>query len=197
MASIWNAFIDALGAVLCLFLKPACARGWLYFPFVSQWLSGIPFSFGWKLRASVLSRLLPEFGKDVVIHQGANLEDQRSTLGSDVWISVNCYLDYCHIGDSVLIGPNATILAGGDVHRSDDLSLPIKRQGNVEKTPTKIGTGAWIGAASVVMADIGEHAIVGAGAVVTKPVPPYAVVVGNPARVLRMRNAKDSSAATN
>lgn len=189
MAALWNAFIDALGALLCVFLKPACANGWLYFPFVSQWLSGVPFSFGWKLRAAVFSRLLPAFGEGVVLHQGVSLEDQRTTFGSDIWVSVNCYLDYCHIGDHVLIGPNAVILAGGKVHRTDDLTTPIKQQGNVEKTPTNIGTGAWIGAAAVVMADVGEHAIVGAGSIVTKPVPPYAVVAGNPATVIRMRTA--------
>jgi virginiamycin A acetyltransferase len=196
MASLWNALIDALGAVLCLFLRPACSRGWLYFPFVSQWLSGIPFSFGWKLRAAVFSRLLPAFGREIVIHQGASLEDQRSTFGSDIWISVNCYLDYCHIGDSVLIGPNAVILAGGKVHNTDNPDVPIKQQGNAEKTATNIGTGAWIGAAAVVMADVGEHAIVGAGAVVTKPVPPYAVVAGNPAKLIRMRTQNTSAASS-
>jgi acetyltransferase-like isoleucine patch superfamily enzyme len=143
----------------------------------------------------VFSRLLPAFGAGVVLHQGANLEDQRTTFGSDVWVSVNCYLDYCTVGDSVLIGPNAVILSGGRVHRTENLELPIKRQGNLEKSPTVIGTGAWVGAAAVVMADICEHAIVGAGAVVTKPVPPYAVVAGNPAQVIRMRNEVSSSSS--
>jgi acetyltransferase-like isoleucine patch superfamily enzyme len=38
-----------------------------------------------------------------------------------------------------------------------------------------------------VMADVGTDAIVGAGSVVTKPVAPFSIVAGNPARVLRMR----------
>jgi acetyltransferase-like isoleucine patch superfamily enzyme len=38
------------------------------------------------------------------------------------------------------------------------------------------------------MADVGHDAIVGAGSVVTKPVPPFAIVAGNPARLIRRRN---------
>lgn len=40
---------------------------------------------------------------------------------------------------------------------------------------------------STVMADVGHDAIVGAGSVVTKPVPPFAIVAGNPAKILKMR----------
>lgn len=49
---------------------------------------------------------------------------------------------------------------------------------------TKVGRGATIGANSTIVCghDIGEFAFIGAGAVVTKTIPPYALVVGNPAR---------------
>ena len=47
--------------------------------------------------------------------------------------------------------------------------------------------GAWIGSRAIVLGPcvVGEHSVVGAGAVVSKDVPPYAVVVGNPAEVTR------------
>jgi acetyltransferase-like isoleucine patch superfamily enzyme len=53
----------------------------------------------------------------------------------------------------------------------------------------EIGSDVWIGRDAVLLADcdIGDGAIVGAFAVVAKDVPPYAVVVGNPARVIRYR----------
>ena len=52
-----------------------------------------------------------------------------------------------------------------------------------------IGNDVWLGAHSIIRRGVivGDGAVVGAGAVVTKNVPPYAVVVGSPARVLRYR----------
>ncbi|MGE3774597.1 MAG: acyltransferase, partial [Gammaproteobacteria bacterium] len=59
------------------------------------------------------------------------------------------------------------------------------------RTGIEIGDDGWIGAGAAIVdgVRIGAHAIVGAGAVVTRDVPAYAVVVGNPARVLRDRRA--------
>jgi len=56
-----------------------------------------------------------------------------------------------------------------------------------EVVPTFVKKGASIGSSATILAGvtIGEKAIVGAGAVVTKDVPPYSVVAGNPARILR------------
>ena len=51
----------------------------------------------------------------------------------------------------------------------------------------RIGAGAWIGSAAVVMADVGANSIVGAGSVVTAPVPEAVTAAGVPARVLRSR----------
>lgn len=52
-----------------------------------------------------------------------------------------------------------------------------------------IGNDVWVGAGAIVLrgVNIGDGAVVGAGSIVTKDVPPYAIVAGNPARVVRMR----------
>jgi acetyltransferase-like isoleucine patch superfamily enzyme len=69
-------------------------------------------------------------------------------------------------------------LAGG---KTDDEALPPES--------ITIGNDVWIGSRAMIIASvaIGHGAVVGAGAVVTKDVPPYAVVGGSPARILKMR----------
>lgn len=67
-----------------------------------------------------------------------------------------------------------------------------------EYSPLEIGSDVWLGHNSVISAGvsrIGHGAVVGAGAVVFKDVPPYAVVVGNPGRVVRHRFDPDTIAA--
>ena len=57
-------------------------------------------------------------------------------------------------------------------------------------SPLKIGNDVWLGHNSIIMPgvnSVGDGAVVAAGAVVNKDVPPYAVVVGNPARLVRYR----------
>lgn len=58
-----------------------------------------------------------------------------------------------------------------------------------EAIPVVLGNDVWIGANSLVMGgiSIGDGAIVGAGSIVTRDIPPYAVAVGNPAKVIRYR----------
>lgn len=55
--------------------------------------------------------------------------------------------------------------------------------------PIKIGNDVWIGRRAIILSGvtIGDGAIIGAGSIVTKDVPPYAVAVGNPAKVVRYR----------
>jgi acetyltransferase-like isoleucine patch superfamily enzyme len=62
-----------------------------------------------------------------------------------------------------------------------------------EMGKTTIGNDVWIGVNAIIMDDvtIGDGAIIGAGAVVTKDVPPYAIVVGSPAKVIRHRFEKE------
>jgi acetyltransferase-like isoleucine patch superfamily enzyme len=100
-------------------------------------------------------------------------------IGDRVTIKSGVYLwDGLRIEDDVFIGPQATF--------TND-AFPRSRQ-PFEQEFTTIRAGASIGAGAVILpgVTIGERAMVGAGAVVTKDVPSDAVVVGNPARVVRM-----------
>jgi acetyltransferase-like isoleucine patch superfamily enzyme len=99
------------------------------------------------------------------------------------------------IGDDVLVAWGCTIV-DHDSHarkfadRKDDVAAWLdgkKDWGHVEIKPVTIGDKAWIGLNAIILKGvmIGEGSIVAAGSVVTHDVPPYAVVAGNPARVIR------------
>lgn len=91
------------------------------------------------------------------------------------------------IGSSVLIAGNCYI--GGGRYVSDRLDIPMMEQGVYSKGPVVIGDDVWLGAGAIVLdgVRIGKGCIVGAGAVVTKDLPNYAVAVGVPAKVTKMR----------
>lgn len=121
---------------------------------------------------------------DMAANQNANI-----TIGDHVLINVGGYLSGeggLTIGDYALIGPNTCILSAG--HRYDDPTIPIQKQGLTYGRIT-IGRDAWIGGGSVILQGvvIGEGAVVGAGTVVCGDVPPRAVVVGNPGRIIKYR----------
>ena len=73
---------------------------------------------------------------------------------------------------------------------ADDLRIPPENRIEFQnKTPVHIGNDVWIGLNVVIMdgITIGDGAVIGSGAVVTRDIPPYAVAVGIPARVIRYR----------
>jgi len=73
-------------------------------------------------------------------------------------------------------------------------NLGICEKDCIEHIPLAIGSDVWIGHNAIIhphVRTIGDGAVIGAGAVVNKDVPPYAVVVGNPARIVRFRFSKE------
>jgi maltose O-acetyltransferase len=92
------------------------------------------------------------------------------------------------VGDHLMMSEDVLFLGGG--HRYDKIDIPMGHQGDGGKTELNIGNDVWIGARVMVLPGckhIGNGAVVGAGAVVTKDVPDYAIVGGNPARVIKYR----------
>lgn len=100
------------------------------------------------------------------------------TLGDRVTLKCGVYLwDGICLADDVFVGPNATF--------TND-KLPRSRQHPESFARTNIDQGASIGANATILPGlrIGTNAMVGGGAVVTRDVPPNAIVVGNPARIV-------------
>ncbi len=94
------------------------------------------------------------------------------------------------IGNNVILAQNIVISALN--HNFEEVAMTINQQGVVTDQIT-IENNVWIGANSSILAgvSIGEHVVVGAGSVVTKDIPPYCVVVGNPARILKEYDHKE------
>ncbi len=92
------------------------------------------------------------------------------------------------VGNNVLIGPYCYIVGAG-LYRMDRTDIPILEQGLDLRGGVRVGDNVWLGAGSTILdgVTIGNDAVVGAGAVVTKDVPPFAVVAGVPAKMVRDR----------
>ena len=86
----------------------------------------------------------------------------------------------------MLLAAGVHVPSGAHIHGTADPTVAIREQAGA-KRPVRIGAGAWVGSAAVVMADVGRGTIVGAGAVVTRPLPDQVVAGGVPARIIRER----------
>ena len=119
-----------------------------------------------------------------IIEYGIN-----TTIGEDVFINFGLtILDIAPvtIGARSMLGPNCQILtAGHPVH-----DVEMRRGGWENGAPVTIGEDVWLGGGVTVVGgvSIGDRAVIGAGAVVTRDVPADSIAVGNPARVIRMRD---------
>lgn len=133
-------------------------------------------------------------GRNVIIGQNAMLvcKDGDIRVGDNVGIGANTAIyavagNSIDISDDVLIAPYTYV--GGVSYQFDRTDIPIAAQDLNLQGGISVGKNTWLGARATLLdgVSVGCNAIISAGAVVTRDVPPYAIVAGVPARVIRYR----------
>lgn len=127
-----------------------------------------------------------------IFEKGCSIEIEggQLTLGSGNYFNRNVRivcLRAITIGNGCLFGDSVHLYDHN--HRLGSPGKPFSAN-DYERGEIKIGNNVWIGAKATILkgVTIGDGGVVGAGAVVTRDVPPYAIVGGVPARLIRMRN---------
>jgi acetyltransferase-like isoleucine patch superfamily enzyme len=166
----------------------------LYLRFVMS----VPCRLGAKLRDLLLPSQLGGMGENNYIQDSLFVSDPKK-----FFIGNNCHIARrvtitagggVRLGDWVGIGPDAKIWSVN--HRYSDPDTPYILQG-WDYAEVVIGDDVWIGANAFIMPGvrIGKGAIISAGTVLVRSVPDYAVVAGNPGRIMGWRKKPEQQAA--
>ena len=124
----------------------------------------------------------------VLLSSGEVSEEPKIKIGSNTYINRHSFFDATMtivVGEKCGIGPGCYITDHD--HGLDPTLAPLDQE--LISQPTVIGDRVWIGANVTILkgVTVGDDAVIGAGSVVTKDIPAFAIAVGNPAKVLRIK----------
>jgi len=110
-------------------------------------------------------------------------------IGNNVGISQNCFIQVrgsVRIEDKVIFGPGVYVFS--ENHNIENPNAYITEQGESRKG-VLIKKGVWVGSRATILdgVTIGEHCVIAAGSIVTKDIPPFSVVAGIPAKIIKSR----------
>lgn len=174
---------------------------WMYF----RW-RGFPWKYNWIVRGKPILRCAKNahvsIGERLTIVSKSRynsvgvfqpviltafISGSEIAIGDDVGMS-GCSITAMErivIGDEVLIG-SGVLIVDSDLHPIDPAGRRYSKKG-VQTAPVVIRDNVFIGARAIILkgAEVGEGSVIGAGSVVSRSVPPYSVVAGNPARIVK------------
>jgi acetyltransferase-like isoleucine patch superfamily enzyme len=132
-----------------------------------------------------------------VVHNVRILNPAHLHLGNRVELAWDVFIEAAgtvRIGNTVAIGPGTKIWSNN--HRFENPDVPIVEQG-LEMLPVDIEDDVWIGADCIIKPGvrIGKGSVISAGTILSKSIPEYAVVAGNPGRVVSWRRPPQQEGA--
>jgi acetyltransferase-like isoleucine patch superfamily enzyme len=135
-----------------------------------------------------------EIRKDVWLNTSyttdANAEPAL-VIDDNCMIYARCHIAaHNHIHLERDVGVSESVLIVDQNHAYNDITVPIAKQGVTEGGTIRIGQGCWIGQGAAIVCNQGElvlgrNSVVAANALVTRSFPPYSVIAGNPARIVK------------
>jgi len=155
-----------------------------------------------NLRNTIIDELIPNKGEGLYL-QGPIYFDYGifTSFGKNCYANFNfTVLDVCpvNIGSNVFFGPNCSLMTPMHPLRWQERNIKFKDDKTAYDDeyakPISIGDNCWIAANVVITGGvtIGEGCVIGAGSVVTKDIPANSLAAGNPCKVIREINEKDS-----
>lgn len=156
----------------------------------AKWLPRSCYSiFSMKVRSFFTKHMVQYCGNNVNIEQNVTFGEELS-IGDNSTIGFNSDIyGPVEIGKDVMIAAEFVAFTNG--HRFDQTDIPMNLQGDTDHKKIIIEDDVWIGRRVMLMpgVTIQKGSVVGAGSVVTKTFPPYSVIAGNPARVVKERKS--------
>jgi len=168
--------------------RPRLWVKWFVNPFIHKRGSGAIIRYRTRIDALPFNKF--NLGSKSIIESFSTINNGVGDvfIGDNTLIGMsNVIIGPITIGSNVIFAQN--IVASGLNHEYSDVTQPIYKQ-KILVAEITIEDDCWIAANSVITAGvtIGKHSVVAGGSVVTKNVPPYSVVAGNPAKVIKQYN---------
>lgn len=161
------------------------------FDTISQVLAFVPGLAGVGVRRAWYGRTLAQCGERLVVDFLSAIRTPETRVGNHCYIGRNNWIGLADIGDGLLSGNAVTVHSGAHQHGFAQTDVPMRLQpGTMERVT--IGEDVWLGSHVVVNADVTRGTIVASGAVVTAPHPPFSIIGGVPAKVIRSRMATEA-----
>ncbi len=171
-----------------------------------------------KLVAFMIRSFFAGYGKKSLIFSALRIDGIRNiTIGDRVQVSYRTWLaavalnknssarlvigsgsvighfNHIYATNEIIIEENVLtadkVYISDNLHRYEDIEVPVLHQGIKQLNKVRIGTGSWIGENVCIMGCcIGRNCVIGANSVVTKDIPDYSVAVGIPAKIIKRFN---------
>lgn len=177
------------------FISKVCrGAGYILYYGIAQYLpdGGIPFvgKASRAIRGGLCHFLFEKCGKQVNIGRKAYWGTNKIEIGdySGIGKKFEMHRSDLVIGNYVMMASGVLIYGGS--HKYDRTDIPICKQGSEHKSKLIICDDVWIGSRVTILSKctkIGTGAIIGACSVITQDVPDYAIVAGNPAKIIKYR----------